>query len=217
MKVPFLIYSSRQQQHKWTAASDAEVMAAVQADDEQAFDELIRRKTAPLLQAVGRITRDREEARDIVQVVFLRVWEKRQRFDSRWSPNTWIFRIAVNLAIDQVRWRQTREQAARPLGSHLRSIRVQGERTLADLEHREVSDILENLSTCLTERQRLVLLLAGVEGLGSEDVGQILDCKASTVRNHLFAARKHLRLELARQYPEYVPGARGASDQEGEK
>lgn len=190
-------------------------MAAVQDGDERAFDELIRRKTRSLLQVVTRITRDREEARDIVQAVFLRVWEKRRRFDPKWSPNTWIFRIAVNLAIDQVRWRQTRQQALRPLGTHLRSLKTPGARTLADLEDREVSEILERLSEGLTERQRLVFLLAGVERLGSDEVGQILGCKASTVRNHLFAARKHLRQELGRQYPEYAPEGRESGDHGG--
>ena len=204
--MPFLIYSSRQPQPLWATATDSEVMVAVQKGDEKAFDELIRRKTGPLLQSVTRITRDREEARDIVQVVFLRVWERRQQFDSKWSPNTWIFRIAVNLAIDQVRWRRTREQAWRPLATHLRSVKGRGTRTMADLEDREVADILEHLAKSLTEKQRLVFLLAGVDGMGSEEVGEILGCKASTVRNHLFAARKHLRQELARQYPEYAPG-----------
>jgi RNA polymerase sigma-70 factor (ECF subfamily) len=206
MYVPFLIYSSRQPQRRWATATDSEVMVAVQSGDEKAFDELIQRKTGPLLQSVTRITRDREEAKDIVQVVFLRVWEKRQQFDSRWSPNTWIFRIAVNLAIDQVRWRRTREQASRPLATHLRSVKGRGTRTMADLEDREVVDILERLSESLTEKQRLVFLLAGVNGMGSEEVGQILGCQASTVRNHLFAARKRLRRELVRQYPEYAPG-----------
>lgn len=189
-------------------------MEGVQEGDEGAFDELIRRKTGPLLQAITRITRDREEARDIVQVVFLRVWERRRQYDSRWSPNTWIFRIAVNLAIDQVRWRRTREQALRPLGTHLRCVKSPGERTFADLEDREVTEILDRLSAGLTDKQRLVFLLAGVGGFGSEEVGQMLGCKASTVRNHLFAARKRLRRELIRKYPEYAP-AGTAEDMEG--
>ena len=186
-------------------------MLALQQGDEQALDELIRRKAAPLLQTVTRITRDREEARDIVQVVFARVWEKRHSFDRRWSPNTWIFRIAVNLAIDQVRRRQTREHALRPLGSHLRSLGEPGSRSLVDLEAREVAEILEDLSSELTEKQRLVFLLAGVERLGSQEVGKILGCKASTVRNHLFTARRHLRQALARRYPEYAPAAAEAT------
>lgn len=203
--MPSLVYSSRQQQPEWTAASDREVMAAVQDGNEQAYDELIRRKTAPLLRVVNRITKDREEARDIVQVVFLRVWEKRHRFDPRWSPNTWIYRIGINLAIDLVRSRQYRDQALGPLGAHLRSVESGNGRALADLEHRQVAAIFDRLSETLPERQRLVFLLVGVEGMPSDEVGEIMDCRASTVRNHLFAARKRLRRELIRLFPEYAP------------
>ena len=120
--MPFLVYTSRHKQDRWTGASDRELMAAVQKADEEAFDELIRRKTAPLMKVIWRITRDKEEARDIVQVVFLRVWEKRQRFDPRWSPNTWLYRIGVNLAIDLVRTRRHRDQALGSLGVHLRAV-----------------------------------------------------------------------------------------------
>jgi RNA polymerase sigma-70 factor (ECF subfamily) len=213
--MPFLVYSSRQQQPEWTAASDREVMAAVQNGDEQAFDELIRRKTAPLLQVVNRITRDREEARDIVQVVFLRVWEKRRQFDPRWSPNTWVYRIGVNLAIDLVRSRRHRDQALGPLGAHLRAVKTGDSGTLADLEHRQVAAILDRLSESLPEKQRLVFLLVGVEGMPADEVGEIIGCRPSTVRNHLFAARKRLRQELSRLYPEYVPGRPESGPPEG--
>ena len=206
--MPFLVHSSRQKQPEWASASDREVMAAVQSGDELAFDELIRRKTAPLLKVVDRITRDREEARDIVQVVFLRVWEKRRQFDPRWSPNTWIYRIGVNLAIDLIRSRQHRDQALGPLGAHLRSVKPGDSRALADLEHRQVAAIFDRLAEDLPEKQRLVFLLVGVDGMPAGEVGEILGCRPSTVRNHLFAARKRLRQELIRLYPEYAPTRR---------
>ncbi len=209
--MPFLIYSSRHKQDKWTGASDRELMAAVQKADEEAFDELIRRKTAPLMQVIWRITRDKEEARDIVQVVFLRVWEKRQRFDPRWSPNTWLYRIGVNLAIDLVRTRRHRDQALGSLGVHLRAVGGGDSRLLTDLEHAQVNSIFERLAESLSERQRLVFILAGVEGMTAKEVAGILGCRPSTVRNHLFAARKQLRRELIRRYPEYAPARSSAA------
>ncbi len=203
--MPFLVYASRRKQARWGERSDRQVMEAIQRGDEGALDELIRRKAASLVQVVARITRDREEAKDIVQVVFLRVWEKRHDYDPRWSPSTWMYRIGVHLAIDLVRSRQAQQQAIAPLGAHLRSVRTERSRSVADLQQREVAKIFEELSEVLTERQRWVFLLAGVEGLTSDEVGQILGCSASTVRNHLFAARKRLRVELERRYPEYAP------------
>lgn len=203
--MPHLVYSSRQEQ-PLAEVSDRQLMAGIQSGDESAFDELIRRKTGPLIQLVTRILADREEARDIVQIVFLRVWDQRRRFDERWSPNTWLYRIAVNLAIDQLRARRVRDRSLRPLAIYLRGLNSGRVKDLAELEHREVAKIFERLATELTERQRLVFLLVAVEGLSSHEAGQILECQASTVRNHLFAARRVLRRELSRLYPEYLPG-----------
>ena len=53
---------------------------------------------------------------------FLRLWEKRERYDERWSPNTWIYRIATNLAIDQLRSRQSRQRYQEPIRLHLRDL-----------------------------------------------------------------------------------------------
>ena len=203
--MPFLVQPSRRKSQPWSEVSDRQLMAAIGRGENTAFDELIRRKSEPLIRTVTRITGDREEARDIAQVVFLRVWERRRTYDPRWSPNTWIYRIGVNLAIDLVRARRTRRQAIEPLGTHLRSVKRQETRGLADLQGREVSRIFEDLAAGLTEKQRWVFLLAGVEGLSSQEVGEILGCRPSTVRNHLLAARRQLRQELRRLYPEYAP------------
>lgn len=215
--MPFLAYSSRQQRAGWLKATDRELLEAIQDGQELAFDELIQRKAGPLVQFVVRIIGDREEARDIVQLSFLRVWEHRHRFEDRWSPNTWLYRIAANLAIDHLRSRQVRDRAVQPVRHHLRSLE-DGRRTLADLQQREVAAIFDRLAAALTEKQRLVFVLRAVEGLSSREVGEILGCRASTVRNHLFTARRKLRQELVHRYPEYAPrAAKGgrAGDQGG--
>jgi RNA polymerase sigma-70 factor (ECF subfamily) len=117
-----------------------------------------------------------------------------------------LYRIATNLAIDQLRARRSRQQASEPMRLHLRRVADAHSRTeLGRLGGQEVKSILEELAGELSERQRAVFLLREVEGLASPEVAQILGCKSSTVRNHLFAARQVLRRELARRYPEYAP------------
>ena len=202
----FLAYSSRQERARFQEASDLQLIEAIQDDNELALDELIQRKAAPLVSLVTRIVRDSEEARDIVQVSFLRVWEHRHRFNRRWSPNTWIYRIATNLAIDHRRSKQTRERAVHPGGGLLRRVDDLPQRALMDLEEGEISTIFNRISERLTEKQRTVFLLRGIEGLSSREVGEIVGCRASTVRNHLLAARRKLRHELARLFPEYARG-----------
>lgn len=202
--MPQLVYSHRQQRQRWSEASDRELLAALAGDDEQAFDELMKRKGRLLLGLATRMVSDREEARDIVQLTFLRAWEHRRRFDERWSPNTWLYRIATNLAIDYLRAAGGRREKAEPVRRHLvEVVRHRREPDLADLGRREVESILTELAAGLSERQRTVFVLREIEGLSSAEVGEVLGCRESTVRNHLFAARKHLRRELEARYPEY--------------
>lgn len=202
MTVARLVYSQREERERWAAATDLELLEGLRADSERALDELVRRKTPALLQVATRILGDLEEARDVVQVAFLRAWENRSRYDSRWSPNTWIYRIVTNLAIDHLRSRRSRERHQEPYRKSLRQ--VEGARGFAELQQREVDAIFSELAGELTEKQRLAFLLREVEGLSSPEVAAVLDCRESTVRNHLFNARKVLQREIRRRYPEYA-------------
>lgn len=202
-----LVHSSTRQRVTWAERSDRELLLALRAGDEAALNELIGRKTRPLLQLVQRILGDLEEARDVVQVTFFKVWENRLKFDDRWSPNTWIYRIASNLAIDHLRSRKSRERSHEPVKQHLRQVADEGsQRDLAHLQHSEVAGIFRELAAGLSEKQRMVFLLRELEGMSSPEVAEILNCRESTVRNHLFNARKVLRRELLRRYPEYAAG-----------
>ncbi len=204
--MPQLAYSVHRHRNQLAEASDRDVLLALRGGDEVALDELIGRKTGPLVQMVYRMVGDLEEARDVVQVTFLRIWEHRDRFDERWSPNTWIYRIASNLAIDHLRSRRSREKSAEPVRHHLvRAAEARSEGSLTGLRQSEVMAIFRELAAELSEKQRAVFLLREVEGLSSPEVARVLDCRESTVRNHLFNARKVLRRELLARYPEYAP------------
>ena len=209
--MPELAYSSTRHRAAWLEADDRALLAGLRRGDEDALDELIGRKTKQLVQLTARILGDQEEARDVVQLTFLRLWDHRERYDEKFSPNTWIYRIATNLAIDHLRSRRSRERSNEPMRHHL--LRVQDDssrRDLAALQRREVKGIFQRLAAGLTEKQRLVFLLREVEGLTSQEVAVIAGCRESTVRNHLFNARRFLRRELVERYPEYASGYRPA-------
>lgn len=202
-----LVYTRRTQPAPWADVSDRDLLLAVREGDEAAFNELIGRKTRPLLQLVQRILGDAEEARDVVQVTFFKVWENRLKFDDRWSPNTWMYRIASNLAIDHLRSRRSREKNDEPVRLHLRQVAdVHSRGELSQLQQGEITEIFRELAAGLSEKQRTVFLLKEVEGLSSSEVAEALSCRESTVRNHLFNARRYLRQELAKRYPEYAAG-----------
>ena len=205
-----LVHSSRHapvpQHAPWADASDRELLLGIREGEEAALNELIGRKTKPLLQLCQRILGgDAEEARDVVQVTFFKVWESRKKFDDRWSPNTWMYRIASNLAIDHLRSRKSRERSAEPVRQHILHVADgRASRDISRLQQSEVAMIFRELATALSEKQRMVFLLREVEGLSSPEVAEILDLRESTMRNHMFNALKILRAELVRRFPEYA-------------
>ena len=203
--MPFLVPSSADKRPSWKEVSDRDLMRGLQHDEDGALDELIVRKSPGLVGVAGRMLGDREEAKDIVQITFVRVWEHRHEYRDRWSPNTWIYRIATNLTIDHLRARQRRERAMVVAGSSLRAVDSE-RKNLAELQQREIGEIFLKLIGCLSNRQRAVFVLRAIEGLDTKEVAAIVGCRVSTVRNHLFVARRKLRRELEACFPEYFPG-----------
>jgi RNA polymerase sigma-70 factor (ECF subfamily) len=184
---------------------DREAVRAARSGDEDAFAHLVRRHSGGLHRAVARIVRDDTEAWDVVQMAFVRAWERLDRYNEKWSFATWLYRIGTNLAIDLVRSRSSREKAHRAGTEH--RLRLVGESAPAsDLaDHREVDRLLGQLVGSLTPQQRSAFVLREVEGMETAEVAEILGCSSTTVRNHVFQARKILRKELAHRYPEYLP------------
>jgi RNA polymerase sigma-70 factor (ECF subfamily) len=201
---PQLAYSVRQERERWSTASDQELLEALRDDIEMALDELVSRKTGPLVQYVYRMVGNLEDARDVVQLVLVRVWENRQKYNPRYSPNTWIYRIATNLAIDHIRAHRAREKYSEPAGHFLLQMSGGAQKThLGELQEKEVLRIFKDLSQELTEKQRTAFVLREVEGFTSQEVASVLGCRESTVRNHVFNARRLLKRELCHRFPEY--------------
>jgi len=149
-----------------------------------------------------RIIGDAEEARDVAQLVFLRVWDSIARYDEKYSFNTWLYRIATNLSIDFLRANRSRAKA-HGATLHLverREAALEDEATFA-LESSQVAELFERVSCDLSEKQKAAFVLREIDGLDSKDVAEILGCGESTVRNHLFNARKSLQKKLRRDFP----------------
>jgi RNA polymerase sigma-70 factor (ECF subfamily) len=197
-----------------SAVDDRELVRAARGGDEDAFADLVRRHSGGLHRSVARVVLDDAEAWDVVQMAFLRAWQRLDRYNPRWSFATWLYRIGANLAIDLVRSRASRQKAHQAGGEH--QLRIVGGSQQAPpdrLGHDEVDGILRELVEDLTPQQRTVFVLREVEGLETAEVAEILGCSVATVRNHVFQARKTLRREVEHRFPEYVPeGHRGGHE-----
>ena len=197
-----LVYSESRERREAGEASDRELAIRARGGDAVAFETLVVRKTPAVVSVARRIVGDGEDARDVAQLVFLRVWEQIGRYDEKFSFNTWLYRIATNLSIDFLRSSRSRERAH---GATLHLVRLREQesssQTTEAVERAELARLFEAVSPRLTGKQKAVFVLKEMEDCDTREIAQILKCGESTVRNHLFNARRILRRELARIAP----------------
>jgi RNA polymerase sigma-70 factor, ECF subfamily len=185
---------------------EPELLRAAAAGDRRAFDELVRRKRERVVRTAYQITGQWDDALDVAQGVFLKVWQGLDRYDPRHALDTWLYRITVNAAIDQLRARAARG------GLHVvpdldpDAIAGKTEAPAAALDRRTIERAFLELARELAPRQRAVFVLREIEGLEAEEIAEVLGIAASTVRNHLMQARRILREGIEKRFPELVPG-----------
>jgi RNA polymerase sigma-70 factor (ECF subfamily) len=187
--------------------NDLEWIQSAKKGNEDAYAELVRRHSGGLHRAVARILADDTEAWDVVQMAFLKAWQKLDRYNPRYSFTTWLYRIGTNLAIDLLRSRTSRERAHKAGTEHRLRLVGHGEEAGARAERIEAAGVLQQLVGILTPQQRSAFVLREMEGLDTAEVAEVLGCSATTVRNHIFQARKALRRELKARFPEYLPAS----------
>jgi RNA polymerase sigma-70 factor (ECF subfamily) len=197
-----LVYSQSRRRLETAQASDRELAGQARLGDLLAFEALVARKTPAVLAIARRIVGDREDARDIAQMVFLRVWEQLARYDETYSFNTWLYRISTNLSIDFLRSTRSRERAH---GATLHIVRQREESSIFETtraaEDGELARLFERVSHRLSAKQKAAFVLREMQDCDTQEIARILQCGESTVRNHLFNARRILRREIERLHP----------------
>jgi RNA polymerase sigma-70 factor (ECF subfamily) len=183
---------------------DRELVRRAQAEDQGAFEELVRRHQHRVVAVAGGILRQREDVEDIAQQVFVKAYFSLKRFDQRAAFSTWLYKITVNECWDLLRKRKVRplvyesdlsEDQARQFGAP--EERSTPRPDISDtLEARQK---VERLLECLDERDRMMLVLKEVEGFAVEEIAEILDLNANTVKVRLFRARRKIVMEARKR------------------
>jgi RNA polymerase sigma-70 factor, ECF subfamily len=179
------------------AVDDRELVRRAQGEDQQAFEELIRRHQHRVFAVAAGILRRREDVEDIAQQVFVKAYFSLKRFDQRAAFSTWLYKITVNEC-----WDLLRKKKVRPLVYESDLSEEQAKQVIAaegkNSGGPDISDILEarerveRLLEGLDERDRLMLILKEVEGFAVEEIAQVLDLNANTVKVRLFRARRRI-------------------------
>ena len=176
---------------------DRELVRRAQAGDKEAFEELVRRHQHRVFAVAGGILRRREDAEDIAQQVFVKAYFSLKRFDQRAAFSTWLYKITVNECWDLLRKKKVRpllyesdlsEEQAQQFGAAERL-----ESRAQDVSEKlEAQQQVENLLQGLDERDRMMLILKEVEGFAIEEIAEILELNANTVKVRLFRARRRI-------------------------
>src|ERR1700730_5686908 len=179
------------------AADDRELVRRAQGEDKEAFEELIRRHQHRGFAVAGGILRRREDVEDIAQQVFVKAYFSLKRFDQRAAFSTWLYKITVNECWDLLRKKKVRpllyesdlsEEQAQQFGAAERL--ASGAQDISD--KLEAQQQVELLLEGLDERDRMMLILKEVEGFAIEEIAEILDLNANTVKVGLFRARRRI-------------------------
>ena len=198
LDAPASTVSAKDRAHKPVGtAEDRELVRRAQSADKEAFEELIRRHQHRVFAVAGGILKRREDVEDIAQQVFVKAYFSLKRFDQRAAFSTWLYKITVNEC-----WDLLRKKKVRPLVYEADLSEEQSRQALESAEYGQdrpdVSERLaarqqvERLLQGLDERDRLMLILKEVEGFSIEEIAEVLDLNANTVKVRLFRARRRV-------------------------
>jgi len=185
---------------------DVRLMLQVREGSAAAFEQLVVRYQGRLVNLLGHLVGSRDQAEDLAQEVFLRVYRARERYTPQSRFSTWLFTIANNVAANALRSRSRRHEVTlRPResgsmpGHGLENLlqASSGQMPTRRIDKAEMRDIVHMALETLNDRQRLAVLLNKFEGLGYAEIAEVMELSPQAVKSLLCRARCNLREVLA--------------------
>lgn len=176
-----------------TSCSDDELMREIKADNMFAFDLLYRKYNKKLYKFGLSILKSTEESENLIQDVFLNLWENRRKVEKDASIKSYLFTIAYNSAITIIR-KKSRESE---FVEYLMSLqKIYEEPVNMELEYNELTNKLDEIIKALPQRQKEVYLLHRIECLKYNEIAERMHISVNTVENHMSHALRTIREKL---------------------
>ncbi|MBN1388246.1 MAG: RNA polymerase sigma factor [Bacteroidales bacterium] len=164
----------------------------IKAGDENEFRKLIDANMDNIYVTALRITADEDDARDVVQETFLKVWEKRKSINDNNCIRPYIRRIAVNKCYDLLRKRKSRYRINGIADTSFLAEVAGDSRADYNLNNNEAVSLLNALASGLSPRQRIVFTMVELEGLSHDEVAEITGMNKTSIKSNLSHARKKI-------------------------
>ena len=168
--------------------SDLELLAQTASGDQNAFAQLVRSHQIRVLNLAYRFSRDHQDAEDLAQEVFFKVWRYAPTFKGQSAFSTWLYRLAVNICLNYRQKKKTESDPLPLLGDFAAETNVAG----AEIMIRERENLLTQAMAALPARQKMALILASFEGKSYEEIAAVMEVSISAVETLLFRARQNL-------------------------
>ena len=182
--------------------SDLDLVERSRTGDQAAFSELVERHAPKIYRLARHITKNDEDAEDVLQDSFFKSYSRLDQFQGDSKFYTWLVRIAVNESLMRLRKRRVRktvsldEELQTPDGAVKREIADGGENPEQTYSRDQTRRFIEDAVDSLAEAYRTVFLLRDVEGFSTEETAKTLDLSISAVKSRLLRARLQLREKL---------------------
>jgi len=184
-----------------TDESTLELVNRCAKQDTRAFEQLVRQFQSYVFALALRLLADEDEAKDIVQECFVRVWKNMDKYDPKRKFTTWLYRIATNLSVDRLRAIKRNRRVFFTRDEQLQPEDVASTEDIIDIQsNRELAAMIQELTEELPVKQRLVFALRDLQDLSVEEVADIADMSVGSVKTNLHYARRRIRELLARRY-----------------
>ncbi len=186
--------------------SDQILIEKCKQDNVQAFRKLVEKYRHFAFAVSFRITADEEDAKDITQEAFIRLWKNLKNYREEIKFTTWFYKIVINLCFDRLRKRKTEKKIFRNYEESETSLERSN---LYDVEQKqdnlEIAELIQKISNQLSPKQKAVFVLRDMENLSIHEVSQILNISEGSVKSNLVYARKHIKLRLNKiEHPESI-------------
>jgi RNA polymerase sigma-70 factor (ECF subfamily) len=182
---------------------DAALMLRVKQGDTAAFEQLVDKYKQPVMNVVYRMLRDATEAEDVAQNVFVQVYKSAGRYEVSSKFSTWLFTIARNLCLNELRRRSRHPadsmDAAHPEQEDQPWQQFEDKKTFSPpdtLLHGELEEKIEEAMAELPENQRTAILLCRQDELSYEDIAKVLQCSLSATKSLIHRGRETLKQKL---------------------
>jgi len=145
-------------------------------------------------------------AEEATQEVFVRIFRSISKYDVRRNFFTWLYRITVNVCFDLLKREKSRTvEFVDPEENQLTETADDiNNSPLKNIEHKEFNVKIQQLIQCLGQNQRAAFILRDLEGVDTNEIAKILNCRKATVRAHLHFARKFIKEKIESEYPEFL-------------